>query len=100
MKNIYYVLLILLTTLLSCSSVKNDAQTENLDSSMTNDTIRIANDTLEVIIIMIQGLVLGLRQDLYRNYHSQSYLENKNILWVGEWNRRVLQPFSLQSKPL
>jgi hypothetical protein len=27
------------------------------------------------------------------NYHSQSYLENKNILWVGEWNRRVLQPF-------
>jgi hypothetical protein len=70
-----------------------DAQTENLDSSMTNDTIRIANDTLEYEVIIIDpGLVLGLRQDLY-HYHSQSYLENKNILWVGEWNRRVLQPF-------
>jgi hypothetical protein len=42
-------------------------QTENLDSSMTNDTIRIANDTLEYEVIIIdQDLVLGLRQDLYR----------------------------------
>jgi hypothetical protein len=30
-----------------------DAQTENLDSSMTNDTIRIANDTLEYEVIII-----------------------------------------------
>jgi hypothetical protein len=53
MKNIYYVLLILLTTLLSCSSVKILMQTDNLDSSMTNDTIRIANDTLEYEVIII-----------------------------------------------
>jgi hypothetical protein len=54
MKKIYYVLLILLTTLLSCSSVKKtDAQTDNLDSSMTNDTIRIANDALEYEVIII-----------------------------------------------
>jgi hypothetical protein len=34
---------------------------------MTNDTIRIANDTLEYEVIIIDpGLVLGLRQDLYR----------------------------------
>jgi hypothetical protein len=43
---------------------------------------------------LIQDLVLGFAsRSLPRNYHSQSYLENKNILWVGEWNRRVLQPF-------
>jgi hypothetical protein len=28
-------------------------QTDNLDSSMTNDTIRIANDTLEYEVIII-----------------------------------------------
>jgi hypothetical protein len=27
-----------------------------------------------------------------RNYHSQSYLENKTYCGL-EWNRRVLQPF-------
>jgi hypothetical protein len=70
-----------------------DAQTDNLDSSMTNDTIRIANDTLEYEVIIIDpGLVLGLRQDLY-HYHSQSYLENKNILWVGEWNEECYNHF-------
>jgi hypothetical protein len=36
---------------------------------------------------------LALRQDLYRNYHSQSYLEKKKYTVGGEWNRRVLQPF-------
>jgi hypothetical protein len=73
---------------------KTDAQTENLDSSMTNDTIRIANDTLEYEVIIIDpGFSTWLAsRSLPRNYHSQSYLENK-ILWVGEWNRRVLQPF-------
>jgi hypothetical protein len=63
---------------------------------MTNDTIRIANDTLDEVIIIDPGLI-GLRQDP-RIHHSQSYLENK-ILWVGEWNRSVTT-ISLQSKPL
>ncbi|MFB0909451.1 MAG: DUF6146 family protein [Flavobacterium sp.] len=96
MKNIYYFLLILLTTLLSCSSIKNtDAKSDNLDSSMANDTIRIANDALEYEVIIIDpGFSTWLAsRSLPRNYHSQSYLENKNIMWVGEWNRRVLQPF-------
>jgi hypothetical protein len=71
-----------------------DAQTENLDSSMTNDTIRIANTLEYEVIIIDPGFSTWLAsRSLPRNYHSQSYLENKNILWVGEWNRRVLQPF-------
>jgi hypothetical protein len=54
-------------------------QTENLDSSMTNDTIRIANDTLEYEVIIIDpGFSTWLAsRSLPRNYHSQSYLENK-----------------------
>jgi hypothetical protein len=64
---------------------------------MTNDTIRIANDALEYEVIIIDpGFSTWLAsRSLPRNYHSQSYLENKNM-WVGEWNRRVLQP--LQSE--
>jgi hypothetical protein len=50
----YILRFILVTTLLSCSSVKKtDAQTDNIDSSMTNDTIRIANDALEYEVIII-----------------------------------------------
>jgi hypothetical protein len=47
-----------------------------------------------MVIIIDPGFSTWLAsRSLPRNYHSQSYLENKNILWVGEWNRRVLQPF-------
>jgi hypothetical protein len=48
---------------------------------MTNDTIRIANDTLEYEVIIIDpGFSTWLAsRSLPRNYHSQSYLENKNI---------------------
>jgi hypothetical protein len=62
-----------------------DAQTDNLDSSMTNDTIRIANDTLEYEVIIIDpGFSTWLAsRSLPRNYHSQSYLENKKYT-VGE----------------
>jgi hypothetical protein len=52
---------------------------DNLDSSMTNDTIRIANDTLEYEVIIIDpGFSTWLAsRSLPRNYHSQSYLEKK-----------------------
>jgi hypothetical protein len=53
-------------------------KTDNLDSSMTNDTIRIA-DALEYEVIIIDpGFSTWLAsRSLPRNYHSQSYLENK-----------------------
>jgi hypothetical protein len=42
-----------LTTLLSCSSVKNTDAKLTIKFFMTNDTIRIANDTLEYEVIII-----------------------------------------------
>lgn len=97
MKNIFYVLLILLVTLISCTTVKNTASTKSDDvvPAMVNDTIRIANDALEYEVIIIDpGFSTWLASRAFpRNYHSQSYLENKNRLWVIEWNSRVLQPF-------
>jgi hypothetical protein len=60
-----------------------------------NDTIRIANEELEYEVIIIDpGYSSWLASRAFsRNYHSQSYLENKNKLWITEWNSRVLQPF-------
>jgi len=59
-----------------------------------NDTIRIANDSLQYEVIIIDpGFSTWLATRAYpRGYHSQSYMENKNQLYVSEWNRRVLQP--------
>jgi hypothetical protein len=58
------------------------------------DTIRIANDSLKYEVIIIDaGFNAWLNSTaLPRNYYSQSYLENKNRIYVNEWNRRVLQP--------
>jgi hypothetical protein len=60
----------------------------------TNDTIRIANDSLEYEVIIIDpGFSTWLASRSFpRGYHSQSYMENKNILYITEWNNRVMQP--------
>jgi hypothetical protein len=59
-----------------------------------NDTIRIANDSLHYEVIIIDpGFSTWLASMSYpRGYHSQSYMENKNQMYVTEWNNRVLQP--------
>jgi hypothetical protein len=59
-----------------------------------SDTVRIANDELEYEIIIIDpGFNSWLASRARpRGYHSQQHLENKNRLWVMEWNSRVLQP--------
>jgi hypothetical protein len=59
-----------------------------------NDTIRIANDSLQYEVIIIDpGFSTWLASRAFpRGYHSQSYMENKNIFYVTEWNNRVLQP--------
>jgi hypothetical protein len=68
----------------------------NTDKSLTtqNDTVRIANDELQYEVIIIDpGFSSWLASRAYpRGYHSQSYLENKNRIYVSEWNSRVLQP--------
>jgi hypothetical protein len=59
-----------------------------------NDTVRIKNDSLEYEVIIIDnGFSTWLAsRSLPRNYHSLSFMENKNYLDVTEWNNRVLQP--------
>jgi hypothetical protein len=90
-------ILILLLTIIACSTTsQNIAITDAASNSSKkiSDTVRIANDSLEYEVIIIDnGFSTWLQSRAYpRNYHSLAYLENKNNLYVTEWNSRVLQP--------
>jgi len=91
MKHCIYILIILFTILACSTSQKTTVDKQNV---ALNDTIRIANDSLEYEVIIIDnGFSTWLNSRAFpRNYHTQSYLENKNRLYVTEWNSRVLQP--------
>ncbi|WP_343588826.1 DUF6146 family protein [Flavobacterium sp.] len=89
-------ILIVLFTIIACSSAsKNIASIDTATpNKKVNDTVRIANDSLEYEVIIIDnGFSTWLASRAYpRNYYSLQYLENKNYLYVTEWNNRVLQP--------
>jgi hypothetical protein len=93
MKNIAAALVILL--LICCCSQKKSLVPEKADEvALTKDTIRIANDSLEYEVIIIEpGFNAWLTTQKPRNYHSLIYLENRNIRFVTEWNNRVAQPY-------
>lgn len=108
MKNNIYIIIFLLSLIQGCNSskstvsspeknltFKNDTIQITKDSvRITNDTIRIANDELQYEVIIIDpGFSTWLASRAYpRHYHSLTYLENKNRIYVNEWNNRVMQP--------
>ncbi len=67
---------------------------KNSDIAATkNDTIRIANDSLEYQILIIEpGFDSWLLSQPPRGYYDQSYLESKNRMFVTDYNSRVRQP--------
>lgn len=69
-------------------------KTQQSTSSANKDTVRIANDELEYEVIIIDpGFTSWLKTRARpRNYHSQQFLEEKNRIWIIEWNNRVQQP--------
>jgi len=90
-------ILIVLLIIVACSTTSQNiasADTASTSNKKVNDTVRIANDSLEYEVIIIDnGFSTWLASRAYpRNYHSLEYLENKNNLYVTEWNSRVLQP--------
>lgn len=94
MKNSVYLLAIILVSLFSCKTSNSSFSKTDKPIATQGDTVRIANDELEYEVIIIDpGFSMWLNsRALPRNYHSQSYLENKNRIWISEWNSRVLQP--------
>lgn len=92
-KSLYLVAIILV--ILACSSRKpSDLNPEKQQATTTTDTIKIINEALEYEVIIIEpGFDFWLNSTaLPRGYHSQSYLEIKNNLYISEWNSRVVQP--------
>ncbi|TDW52362.1 hypothetical protein EV144_1011052 [Flavobacterium sp. 270] len=96
MKNCIYILVILFTIIACSTASKNVADAGNppVTKAVGNDTVRIANDSLEYEVIIIDnGFTSWLASRAFpRNYYSLSYLENKNYMYVTEWNIRAQQP--------
>jgi len=97
-----YILILaaVLTLTLGCGGSSNTIQPGNANANQVaiagagNDTVRIANDSLEYEVIIIDPgfnswLVSRARP---RGFYGQPYLENKNRFWVMEWNTRVINP--------
>ncbi|WP_442983569.1 DUF6146 family protein [Sediminicola sp. YIK13] len=82
----------------SCTSNKQAVDLADKEKMAFNqkegDTITIANDSLEYDIIIIEpGFNFWLRSIAKpRQYYSKFFLENRNDIYVREWNNRVLQP--------
>jgi hypothetical protein len=94
MKNSFYILALILSVILGCKTAKPTMSGNDKPLATQNDTIRIANDELQYEVIIIDpGFSIWLETRAHpRSYHTQSFLENKNQLYVTEWNNRVLQP--------
>lgn len=95
MKNYIYIIGILLFAIVSCTSSKSTISKSEKTTATQNDTVRIANDELQYEVIIIDpGFSSWLVSRAFpRGYHSQSYMESRNRVWISEWNNRVLQPF-------
>lgn len=97
MKNIIYTLIIC-GFIIGCNTSKtvtpNKNKTEQELAVSKNDTVTIANDELEYEIIIIEpGFNAWVASRAkQRGFYSQQYLENRNFIYVNEWNQRVLQP--------
>ena len=86
----------IISLVISCKTAPLEATQNNEANAkvIQGDTVKIANEETEYEVIIIDaGFTSWLYgQALPRGYYSLSYLENKNQLWVREWNNRVLQP--------
>jgi len=95
----FIVISVLLLSLVSCNSTKpilvEDTSKEIISSETNfakNDSIRIANDELEYEIIIFEtGFDAWLVTQPPMGHYGESYLENKNRLFVVEYNNRVQQ---------
>ena len=94
MKSAISILLILLA-IMGCTSSKSISTNPNdTVANKISDTVKIANEELEYEVIIIDpgfsSWILGRAQP--RGFHSETFLESRNRIYVAEWNRRAMQP--------
>ncbi len=91
MKNCIYIVIVGIF-IYSCSTTKN-RKMDVVSTDTTSDTIRIANDSLEYEIIIIEpGFNSWLITQRPRGFYSETFLETRNRIYVTEYNQRVMQP--------
>lgn len=87
--------LVMLFVMASCHFDKNiTSKAKTPDTPKSSDVVRIANDSLEYEVIIIDSGFNSwlMTQARPRGYYSETYLENRNQIYVNEWNLRVMQP--------
>ena len=89
MKYLIYILIISLS-IYSCNSSK-EINTASENDGMQIDTIRIANDSLEYEVLILEpGFDFWLNSRAKpRDFYDLGFLENKNRFWIQEYNRRA-----------
>lgn len=93
MKNLLFITLFLVL-LMGCKAPKSGSLANNTSVAKPSDTIRIANDSLEYEVIIIDaGFNTWLNaQAKPRGFYTEDYLEGRNRIYVAEWNNRAMQP--------
>lgn len=96
MKRLQYLLALLISGLLLWTCASSPSKTT---SSEKEEPVVIANDSLEYEIIIIDPGFTAYLNSIAKpeGFYSQSYLENKNQLYVVNWNYRAQNP--LQFNP-
>ncbi|MBL4643596.1 MAG: hypothetical protein JKY44_08405 [Flavobacteriaceae bacterium] len=89
LKPIFYLLSI--TLFIACGSYSN---TTSKTTIIKEDPVIIANKALEYEIIIIDLGFTSYLNSIARpmSYHSQTYLQNKNRIYVTVWNSRAQNP--------
>nr|WP_109301340.1 DUF6146 family protein [Aquimarina sp. AU474] len=91
MKKVIYII-VLGVFIYSCATTK-DRNIGVASNTTVSDTLRIANDSLEYEIIIIEpGFNAWLVTQRPRGYYSEQFLASRNNLFVIEYNQRVTQP--------
>ncbi|MBT8252561.1 MAG: hypothetical protein HKN00_09490 [Flavobacteriaceae bacterium] len=93
MKNLFIVLLIA-SLIAGCNTYRTSESGSTETAAVASDTVIISSDKVEYEIIIIEpGFNSWLMSRAKpRGYYEQSFLESRNIIYVTEWNNRVLNP--------
>jgi hypothetical protein len=89
----YLIILFLAASLISCSTQKQGTKQVFKDSKVNTDTIRIANDSLEYEIVIVEpGFNAWLTTQRPRGYFGLNYLDQRNDFYIIIYNMRVNDP--------
>ncbi|WP_297793158.1 DUF6146 family protein [uncultured Eudoraea sp.] len=86
--------------IIQCSGSKKALEISKEEKEVFNntelDTVAIHNDSLQFdIIIMEVGFATWLQTMAQpKGYYTQKFMENRNRIYVMNWNQRVLDPYN------